>query len=279
VIAYGLAPAAGVLSAVEGFTHPSDAGRELDELRARAYGPDHDIDGDPRALARLRELEAAHLADVERRAKAPTSEGSAGTETAKAAAPTVAGPVGGQGPSESGWAVAAPSQPVKERWLWSLLQHTTRTWRGRLAGAAGTLVVAAAIVVAALLISTRPDATLRPTAAEADDQVRTLVTLNERARWYEIDPSTLRAYGSYHGLKIWSGVNAFGSPCLVAVNRAGDYLSKVGCAPLPADLIMDVSFSGDGFDGVNMLAGEGIIRFILRGDTVDAYIHLLPEAF
>ena len=81
------APAAGVLSAVEGFTHPSDAGRELDELRARAYGPDHDIDGDPRALARLRELEAVHLADVERRANAPTSESSAGTETAKGRLP------------------------------------------------------------------------------------------------------------------------------------------------------------------------------------------------
>lgn len=244
MIAYGLAPAAGVLSAVEGFTHPSDAGRELDELRARAYGPDHDSDGDPRALARLRELEAAHLADVERQANAPTRESSAGTES-----------------------------------LRSLLQRATKNWRGRLAWAAGTLVVAAAIVVTALLISARPDATLRPTAAEADDQVRTLVALPERARWYEIDPLTLRAYGSYHGLKVWSGVNAFGSPCLVAVNRAGDYLSQVRCAPLPADLIVDVSFSGDGFDGVDMPAGDGIIRFILRGDTVEAYIYLLPEAF
>jgi hypothetical protein len=48
------------------------------------------------------------------------------------------------------------------------------------------------------------------------------------------------------------------------------------CAPFPADLILDVSFSGGGFD---VLAGDGIIRFILRGDTVDAYIYLLPEAF
>ncbi|MET3176529.1 UNVERIFIED_ORG: hypothetical protein ABIB52_004404 [Arthrobacter sp. UYCu721] len=273
---YGLAPAAGVLSAVEGFTHASDAGRELDELRARAYGPDHDIDGDPRALARLRELEAAHRADVERRANAPTSESSAGTETAKTWAPDVAGSAGGQWPPEPRRAVAAPSQPLKESSLRSLLQTATRTWRSRLAWAAGTLVVAAAIVTTALLISARPDATLRPTAAEADDQVRTLVTSAERARWYEIDPSTLRAYGSYHDFKIWSGVNAFGSPCLVAVHRAFDYLSKVRCAPLPADLIVDVSSPGDGFD---MLASDGIIRFIRRGDTVDAYIYLLPEAF
>ena len=41
-------------------TH-SDADRELNDLRARAYGPDSDIHADPAARARLIELEAAHL--------------------------------------------------------------------------------------------------------------------------------------------------------------------------------------------------------------------------
>ena len=41
-------------------THP-DADRELNDLRARAYGPDSDIHTDPAARARLIELEAAHL--------------------------------------------------------------------------------------------------------------------------------------------------------------------------------------------------------------------------
>ena len=267
--------AAGVLSAVEGFTHPSDAGRELDELRVRAYGSDHDIDGDPRALARLRELEAAHLADVERRADAPASESSAGTETVKAAVPAVA-LAEAQGSPEPGRAIAPLSQPVKENSLRSLLRRAMRTWWGRLARVAGMLVVAAAIVVAAFLISApRPDATLRLTAVEADDQVRTLVTSAERAGRYGMDPSTLRAYGSYHGFNVWSGVNAFGSPCLVAVHRAFDYLSRARCAPFPADLIVDVSSSGDGLD---IPTGDGIIRFIRRGDTVDAYVYLLPEA-
>jgi hypothetical protein len=266
-------------SAVEDFTPPSDAARELDELRVRAYGPNHDIDGDPPALARLRELEAAQRADVERRAYAPTSEGSAGTEIAKVAAPAVADPAGGQVPPEPRWAVAAPSQPVKETLLRSLLQSATRTWRSRLAWAAGTLVVAAGIVATALIVSApRPAATLHPTEAEADDQVRTQVTLGEGAHLYEIDPSTLRAYGSYLGLEIWSGVNAFGSPCLVALHRASDNLSEARCAPPAADLIMDVSSSGDGFEGFDGLAGDGIIRFILRGDTVDAYVYLMPEA-
>jgi hypothetical protein len=268
---------AGVLSAVEGSRHPSDASRELDELRARAYGPDHDIDGDPRALARLRELEAAQRADVVRRAYAPASEGSAGAEIGEAAAPAVAGSAGGQVPPGPRWAVAVPSQPVTESLLRSLLQRAARTWRSRLAWAAGTLVVAGGIVATALLISApRPDATLRPTTAEADDQVRTLLTSAERAPFYHIDPSTLRAYGSYRGLKIWSGVNSFGSPCLVAVHWASDYFSKVRCVPFPAELIVDVPSSrSDVFD---LLNGDGIIRFILRGDTVDAYIYLVPEA-
>lgn len=268
--------AAGVLSAVEGFTNPSDAGRELDELRVRAYGPDHDIDGDPRALARLRELEAAHLADVQRRANALTSDSSARTESAKVGAHSVIGFAEAQGPHSPGPAVAALSQPVRDSSLGSLLRRATRTWWGRLVWVAGMLVVAAAIVVAALLILTpRPDATLRLTAVEADDQVRTLVSSAERAGGYEIDPSTLRAFGSYHGFNIWFGVNAFGSPCLVAVHRAFDYLSRARCAPFPADLIVDVSSSGEGLD---IPTGDGIIRFIRRGDTVDAYVYLLPEA-
>jgi hypothetical protein len=42
--------------------------------------------------------------------------------------------------------------------------------------------------------------------------------------------------------------------------------------------MMDVSSSGDGFEGFEGRAGDGIIRFVLRHDTVDAYVHLMPEA-
>jgi hypothetical protein len=233
---------------VEGFTHSSDADRELDELRRRAYGPDPDIGVDPPALARLRELEAAHRADVERRADVPTSKSAAGTDVAPTAAPADAASAG-----------------------------DTATWWSRLAWAGGALIVAGGIVATALLISApRPEATLHRTAAEADNQVRRLVAVE--ARLLEIDTSTLRGYGSFHGLEIWSGVNAFASPCLVAVHRASGNLSEWRCAPFPADLIMDVSSSGDGFEGFDGLAGDGIIRFMLRGDTVDAYVYLMTEA-
>ena len=237
---------------MEGFTHPSDADRELDELRARAYGPDPDIDGDPAALARLRELEAAHRSDVESRADAPTRE----------SAPDV-----------------APSLRVKKGSWRSLMQRATATWWSRVAWSAGALVVAGGIVTTILLVSApRPDATLQPTEAEAeaDDLVRRLVVAE--APWLEIDTSTLRPYEPFLGLEVWSGVNAFDSPCLVAVHQKNDTLSEWRCAPAAADLIMDVESTGDGFDGFDGVAGDGIIRFTLRGDTVEAYVYLMPEA-
>jgi len=141
------------------------------------------------------------------------------------------------------------------------------SWR-RLAWAAGALVVAG-LATALLVSAPRPDATLYPTAAEAD---------NEGAARRAIGTSTLRSYGPYLGLEIWSGVNEFDSPCLVAVHRANGSLSGARCAPAPADVIMDVRSSGDGFEGFDGIAGDGIIRFILRGETVDAYVYLLPEA-
>ncbi|TAP42860.1 hypothetical protein [Arthrobacter sp. S39] len=94
----------------------------------------------------------------------------------------------------------------------------------------------------------------------------------------KIEASTLRGYGPYLGLEIYSGVNAFGSPCLVALHRASGNLSDVRCAPAPADLMMDVASSRDGFEGFEGRAGDGIIRFVLRDDTVDAYVYLIPEA-
>lgn len=157
------------------------------------------------------------------------------------------------------------------------MQRATATWWRRLAWAVGALTVVGGIVAAVLILvsAPRPDDTLHPTGAEADNRVRELV---DQGPSPEVDTSTLRAYGSYHGLEIWSGVNAVGSPCLVAVHRGNDVLSEWRCAPYPADLIMDVSSTGDEFEGFDGLAGDGIIRFMLRGDSVEAYVYLMPES-
>lgn len=178
--------------------------------------------------------------------------------------------------SELRAAAAAASSPEPEsrtgiaRSSW---QRATATRWGRVGLTAGAVaVIAGAVVATVLIVSPRhPDAVMRQTAAEPDGLVRGLVA--GEAAWVEIDLSTLRAYGSFRGLEIWSGTDTFGSPCLISVNRANDTLSDMRCAPAPAELIMDISSTGDDYDG---LGGEGLIRFIHRGDSVAAYVHLMP---
>lgn len=264
---------------MEGFAHPSDADREFDELRTRAYGPDPDIGIDPPALARLHELEAAHRADLERRRVATTMgnvTGAAGEPTAPPASTASAGrQVARQSNGPEGVASSRPAG--RDDLPRSFVQRMMATRRSRLAWTAGALVVAGGAVATALLgPAPRPDATLLPTGAAAGDRVRTLVAME--GPMFAIDTTTLRAHGSFRGLTIWSGVNAYDSPCLVAMHEASGSMSEARCAPSPADLVMDVSSSGDGFEGFEGLPGVGIIRFILHGDAVDAYVHLMPEA-
>lgn len=143
----------------------------------------------------------------------------------------------------------------------------------RLAWAAGALVVVGSAIALTVVLVTapHPDETLHVTAAEPDDLVRGLVA--REASQSHIADSTLRSYGSFLGLEIWSGTDGFGSPCILSVNRANDTLSDLRCAPHPAELFIDIASFGDDYDG---LPGEGLIRFIHRGDTVDAYVHLMP---
>lgn len=166
-----------------------------------------------------------------------------------------------------------PASAIESR-LRSLWRRGTSTRLRRVAVAAGGLVGAGAIVATVVLVfGPRPDATLHRTTAEVDARVVRLAT--DETPWLEIDGSTLRSYGSYLGLELWSAQNAFGSTCLLAVQPSINVLSEVDCAPPPADVFIDVSSSGDSFD---RFPGEGIIRFWLRGDTVDAYLYYLPQA-
>jgi len=243
----------------------SDDQKELRELRMRAYGPHRDIEDDPAAMARLAELEGSHF--TMNRAAGPAEIASltaSGTETASPLAPT---------PTE------------RSRLGSSLVTVTDRAplaakGRSFLALAVGAVLAVAAVVATAVLgAGPRADAILHPSGAVPDDRLVTVMEsegqeyeLNRSAlrgsSEMEIDLSTLRAFGTYRDIEVWSAVNVFESPCLIAFHRTSLDVVARECVPAGVDLFIDTAYHG-------LEAGERL-RFFLRGDTVEAYL-LTPE--
>ena len=157
---------------------------------------------------------------------------------------------------------AAPARP------WAL---------AALAGGAGVAV--GAIIATVMLVSgPRPDATLQPTGVAPDEQVMFLLESeglelglsNPPGFGSEmvIDLSTLRGFETHQGIELWSAVNAFQSPCLIAIHR--DSLDVVArkCVPEGVHLFIDTMSHG-------LPDGERL-RFVMEGNTVAVH-HLVPE--
>lgn len=108
------------------------------------------------------------------------------------------------------------------------------------------------------VIGPRPDATLQRTSGAPDA---------EAIRWAEtaapemqIDISTLRPFEPFENWQVWSAVNAFGAPCLLAFESSR---FRADCLPEPGDLLL-TTWPNDLTDG-------GQIHFALRGETVDVF--------
>lgn len=253
----------------------SDAERELDELRRRAYGPHPDIQSDPAALVRLAELEAARTAS--RRA-------AAGTEvTAPAAAPD------SESVARSTWTTfidevpdpATSIAPVAE----SRIALTSFTWRRltatrarRYSFVAGALAVFLAGVFAVTWIATpHPDATLHPIADEADSDVRTMLEFLSTLEfpWGEAaGQSNFRGYQQYRGFEPWFFVDGRGYRCFMLIDRSGPFVSGANCVPPGVDLFADEggqTHSGD--DAMMGLPKGSVVRFHYRGDSVDVFLY------
>ncbi|WP_137844038.1 hypothetical protein [Microbacterium sp. 2FI] len=232
----------------------SAAERELRELRLRAYGPHADIDGDPVALARLEKLEAAHAlaAHGTPAEELPSSalDSPPGRQASPVALATASVSVGDTPPSRT--------RPTAGRPRW-------RAW----------LIAAALVVILGLayggtrLVGDHPEATLRPTGAEPDTRVYRMLVYAPDLR---IASSTLRSFGTYRDIDIWAADDAFGNPCLLALDRSVDGLLGAECTPPEGELTMDVGvwplwerdFGADLPDG-------SVIRFVHRGDAVEVY--------
>ena len=127
------------------------------------------------------------------------------------------------------------------------------------------LVLVGGVVVTAILASgPRPDATLQRTAGASDAEA--IARLEVVVPEMQIDVSTLRAYEQFEHWQVWSAVNAFGDPCLLAFES--DHF-QADCLPEPGDLLLTT--------WPNDLADGGQIHFALRGATVDVFVYPSPQ--
>jgi hypothetical protein len=246
---------------------PSDAARELAELRARAYGPDADIQADPAALRRLRELEAARLrlprpperGDDE--ADAPAASGARDPEVKPSA--TQGGDVGSQaGPDISPDAAEARPRPRSMR--------TASTRPGRT-----TIIVGAVAAVIAVgyavdwLVGPHPDVTLRAVTDTASSSALAMIGFLEA----QPDASTIRGYGSYRGIEPWFFTNEEGYHCFMLVTGPAS-VDGANCVPPGVELFADVTPWRQLVDeDTEPLPAGSIIRFHYRDDRVDVYVY------
>ena len=239
------------VAVVDGSSASSDADRELNDLRARAYGPDPDIDTDPAAHARLVELEAAHLAtwaavpaavDVVADKAEPTAE-----------PPSDMHPVTpSEGDRGSPW---HPATATRGRRLWIL--------------AGSILVVVMLISALTWLLGPQPDATQHPIAVETEFQPAGVMV----GQGVNADSSTIRQYEAYRDIKLWSLTDDRGYSCLVAYEQGLSGRFQFQCVPPGTELFVDLAADPEGGDAFGeWLPDDGFVRFQLRGAGVDVYL-------
>ncbi len=220
----------------EGSSRPPDIERELNALRARAYGPDADIEADPVAMARLAELETAHLAAV-----------AAARRTAGATAPdaAVAAP-----------AIEAPQEASPHR--------MSRAWL-----IAGVAVLSGLAIAAAVWnLAPRPDATLQQVAAEANSDIIRVLSAQGRGPV----ASTLRRFEPYHGVRVWSVENHAGKVCYVVWDLAASGRFSITCAAPGTEVALTLRVVSEGDEFGRWLADGSSIDFRFREDTVDVFV-------
>jgi hypothetical protein len=253
-------------------SRPSDAERELNDLRARAYGPEPDIEADPAAIARLIELETAHVAaatlvdvPVPNRAAdaAPTSAPARDRVAASPEAPNV----------EPTIPTTSRAGSARSLWQPAILTRSLE-WI-----VVGSIMVAAILGSAAWLLAPHADATLQQTEGETDSGLIEMLLVPDE----HPDISTLRQFERYHDIDVWSVQvssveNTSGNTCLIAWDRRGGRV-QYECLATGLELAVHMTVVAEADDRLGeWLADGSIISLHLRDNTVDVFVHSLPAA-
>ena len=245
------------LGLARGHSRPSAVDRELADLRARAYGPDADIEGDPAALARLWELEAVHLAEV---SVAPVAPG-----IAAPAGPSRATTAPGAG------ATTPAADPSQSPWL-----RVTAT-RSLLPLIAESVVVIAILAYATTwLLAPHPDATLQlaeteQSVSETGPSALVLEVLDNNGA--SVEPDTLRQFEPYRGINVFSVEHGVLPGTCVVVSDPHSGRFDYHCVPHGVEPILH-EWVGERF--AEWLAEGSVISFHLHESTIDVYLHPPP---
>ena len=240
---------------------------ELGRLRRRAYGPDPDIADDPRALARLAELEEA----LRRRA-------TAAAPVVAALAPPRPAAVAIQEPADER-STPGPELRRRGRVVVGAMVAVLALAAGYLAGssrplapasAAGTIETSPTRMPAvpdmfrqSLYVPAPHEALALRSEGEPADRPRDRQGVLERLG---IRLDELRRYESVDGLSVWSGESRYGMVCLfIALPAQGisEGYGAEGCAPEGYITIAEMPRKGR----------TALIRFVLRGDQVNVYVY------
>lgn len=252
----------------------SDAERELDELRRRAYGPHPDIQSDPAAQLRLTELEAARTASPRAATGTDVTAPAAAPDSGPVAHPTWTRIIDEPDPATS----IAPVAESRSGSTSSIWRRLTATRVRRYSFMAGALAVfLAGVFSVAWIVRPHPDATLHPIKDEADVVVLTMLDFLSTLEfaWGEASgQSSFRGYQQYRGVEPWFFVDGRGYHCFMLISRSGPFVDGANCVPPGVDLFADIgedSLSAD--DGMEGLPNGSIVRFHYRGDSVDVFLY------
>lgn len=226
---------------------PSSRADELAALRRRAYGPDADIQADPRALARLEELEQE---------SSPFAHG----EQDQTRAPSDRRP-----PRDGAGHMAPAAEPARvARW----------------SGVAGIIAVVASIIAAlalgALAIDrlTEPRPLARFTALPEPPQGTALPLLRpELFGFLHESDRVFVSYGEFGALDLWRTTDARGRQCLVV--SVGGAVPGFDCTVPDIETIVSLrsqnSWVPANPDGGPIPNGS-TLRFVLDDGVIEVYV-------
>ena len=222
---------------------------ELQALRARAYGPDADLDRDPAAVARLQELE-----DLERQARV---EAAVRPPVTPPMAPDAAPLVVDDDDVEGG--VPTVSRPVVRRartlWLW-----------------AGSLAAVAAVASAASIAATTFVPVARTAGVAQVDTLRVDPSADDSpVRSMGFDSSEVSVYADFHGLTAYAGTTQVDSS-----GTRAECLILLDTSTLPASGDINASQIGYRYGGCGAGAFPATIEFVVTPDLPDAFRERFP---